>query len=90
VDDAVEAGCVLCTGARVKRVLVEDGRVCGVEGKVRGKPFLVKAETVVLAAGGIGSPRILQASGFEGAGQGMTMDITVMVCGTIKGKVIGK
>jgi choline dehydrogenase-like flavoprotein len=38
----------------------------------------------VLAAGGIGTPRILQASGFADAGQGMTMDVTSMVCGFVK------
>jgi len=89
VDEAVVAGCELQTSARVDRVVIEDGHVVGVEGKLGRKPFSVKAETVILAAGGIGSPRILQASGFDGAGQGMTMDITVMVCGTIQGKGIG-
>jgi choline dehydrogenase-like flavoprotein len=90
VDQAVEAGCYLLTGARVERVLVEDGRVTGVEGQRNGKPFLAHADTVVLSAGGIGTPRILQASGFQGAGQGMTMDITVMVYGTIRGKGTGE
>ena len=75
VDDAVESGCDLRTQALVDRVLVEDGHVTGVAG--------------VLAAGGIGTPRILQASGFEQAGQGMTMDITVMVYGSIKSQGIG-
>jgi choline dehydrogenase-like flavoprotein len=89
VDDAVAAGCSLQTQARVDRVLTEDGHVTGVEGKMQGKPFTARAGTVILAAGGIGSPRILQASGFDQAGQGMTMDITVMVCGTIKGKGTG-
>jgi len=89
VDDAVAAGCILQTQARVDRVLVGNGQVTGVAGRLRGKPFIAKAETVVLAAGGIGTPRILQASGFEQAGQGMTMDITVMVYGTINGVGIG-
>lgn len=92
VDQAVAAGCDLRTGARVERVLVEDGRVTGVEGHfaARGEPFSGRADKVILSAGGIGTPRILQASGFPQAGQGMTMDITVMVYGTIKGKGIGE
>ena len=92
VDQAVEAGCTLLTGARVERVLVEDGHVTGVAGQRNGKPFWAQADVVVLCAGGIGTPRILQASdfsAFRGAGQGMTMDITVMVYGTIEGKGIG-
>jgi choline dehydrogenase-like flavoprotein len=90
VDQAVEAGCTLLTGTRVDRLLVEDGRVTGVEGQRNGKPFLAHADIVVLSAGGIGTPRILQASGFQEAGQGMTMDVTVMVYGTIRGKGTGE
>jgi choline dehydrogenase-like flavoprotein len=90
VDQAVAAGCDLRTGARIDRVLIEDGHVVGVEGRMKGRSFTARAETVVLAAGGIGSPRILQASGFDQAGQGMTMDITVMVYGTIQERGIGK
>jgi choline dehydrogenase-like flavoprotein len=89
VDDAVAAGVDLRTRARVERVLVEDGHVAGVEGRLKGQPFVARAETVVLAAGGIGTPRILQASGFEGPGQGMAMDTTVMVYGTVKDRGIG-
>jgi choline dehydrogenase-like flavoprotein len=90
VDEAVAAGAELLTRARVDRVLREDGHVSGVTGKLNGKPFTIKANTVVLAAGGIGSPRILQASGFPQAGVGMTMDVTVMVYGFVKGAGIGK
>jgi choline dehydrogenase-like flavoprotein len=93
VDQAVAAGCDLRTGARVERVLVEDEHIIGVEGQLNGKPFRAHADTVVLSAGGIGTPRILQSSKssfFTPAGQGMTMDITVMVYGTIKGKGIGE
>ncbi len=89
VDEAVAAGCNLQTGARVERVLIEDGHAAGVEGRLRGQPFTARAGTVVLSAGGIGTPRILQASGFEQAGQGMTMDITVMVYGVVKERGIG-
>jgi choline dehydrogenase-like flavoprotein len=95
VDQAVAAGCDLRTGARVERVLVQDGHVTGVEGRfaARGEPFIAHAGTVVLSAGGIGTPRILQdsdSSAFRQAGQGMTMDVTVMVYGTIPGQGIGK
>jgi choline dehydrogenase-like flavoprotein len=94
VDQAVEAGCDLRTGVRVERVLGEDGHVVGVDGRFAGRrePFSARADTVILSAGGIGTPRILQASGpmFRQAGQGMTMDITVMVYGTIKGKGTGE
>ena len=85
MDDAVGAGCELITGARVDRVMIEDGRVMGVVGKLgRKQPFEVRAEVVVLAAGGIGTPLIMQNSGFFDAGNGMAMDVTVMVYGVSK------
>lgn len=81
VDDAVQHDAVLKTSARVERVLIEDHHVIGVEGRIGLQKFSARAGTVVLAAGGIGSPRILLNSGLNEAGIGMTMDTTVMVYG---------
>ena len=89
VDEAVTAGAELRTRARVDRVLIEDGQARGVAGKLAGQPFSAQAPTVVLAAGGIGSPRILQTSGLRQAGIGMTMDATVMVYGFTRERGIG-
>ncbi len=84
VDDAVRAGGELLTETRVDEVLLENGRVGGVRGSWRTHAFEVEASTVVLAAGGIGTPLILQRSGFARAGQGIAMDTTVMVCGVTR------
>lgn len=81
VDQAVGLGCDLWTGANVEQVNIENGCATGVRGRIRGEPFVITADTVVVAAGGIGTPRLLLRSGLEGAGQGMTMDTTVMVYG---------
>ena len=89
VDQAVAAGAELQTNARVERVQIEDGHATGVSGTMGGQPFTARSETVVLAAGGIGTPRILQASGLRQAGSGMTMDVTVMVYGFVKERGIG-
>jgi choline dehydrogenase-like flavoprotein len=89
VDDAVAAGAELRTGARVERVLIEDGHAAGVTGTLGGRPFTARAAVVVLAAGGIGTPRILRASGFRAAGQGITMDTTLMVYGVTEGAGLG-
>ncbi|MBW2410861.1 MAG: GMC family oxidoreductase, partial [Deltaproteobacteria bacterium] len=89
VDQAVAAGAGLVTRARVDSVSIQDGRVVGVQGKLAGKPFTDRAEKVVLAAGGIGTPRILHGSGFAEAGAGMAMDATVMVYGFVKERGIG-
>jgi choline dehydrogenase-like flavoprotein len=90
VDQAVASGAVLRTRANVRRVLVEGHTCTGVEGVLNGKPFTAQAQTVVLAAGGIGTPSILQHSGFEDAGIGLTMDTTVMVYGCSRYPGIGK
>jgi choline dehydrogenase-like flavoprotein len=82
VDDAVAAGCALLTRARVDELIVEDGQVGGVRGKLAGRePFEVRAKVVVVSAGGIGTPLILQKSGLADAGRGMAMDTTVIVYG---------
>ncbi len=81
VDEAVLLGALLKTGVRVKRVLIEDGQAVGVEGRSGFEKFTARSSTIVLAAGGIGTPRILQNSGLEDAGRGMTMDTTTMIYG---------
>lgn len=89
VDEASAAGAELWTRATVDRVLRADGHVQGVQGHLAGRGFVAFADTVVLAAGGIGTPRILQASGFPEAGVGMTMDTTAMVYGFVEERGIG-
>jgi choline dehydrogenase-like flavoprotein len=81
VDDAVAAGAEVWTRARVDRVLTDGKRVRGVQCRHAGKSFDIEAETVVVAAGGIGSAVLLQNSGLSGAGRGMAMDTTTMVYG---------
>jgi choline dehydrogenase-like flavoprotein len=90
VDEAKAAGARIKEGARIKAVRIEDGRMAALEGRIRGVSFTARADTVILSAGGIGTPRILQNSGLDGAGVGMTMDTTVMVYGVSPGKGTGK
>lgn len=90
IDEAVQQGIDLWTGARVDEVLHENGRLFGVAGQQAGQPFRLFGRAVVLAAGGIGTPLILQRSGLAQAGQGMTMDTTVMVYGHASSKGIGQ
>jgi choline dehydrogenase-like flavoprotein len=61
---AVAAGADLRTGARVRRVLVDErGRASGVEYVDReGREQVVSASVVVLAANGLGTPRLLLLS----------------------------
>jgi len=90
VDEAVAAGARVREGARVKAIRIENGRFATLEGSIRGASFTARADQVVLSAGGIGTPRILQNSGLDGAGVGMTMDTTVMIYGASPEKGTGK
>jgi choline dehydrogenase-like flavoprotein len=81
VDDAVRSGCVVLTGTRAVRVNIEGGQACGVAARRGRHAIEIRAERVILAAGGIGSAELLRASGFERAGQGIGMDTTAMVYG---------
>jgi len=83
VDEAVLHGCELVTGAKVKEVLIRDDRAQGVVASLPGgSGFMrVEAPSVILSAGGIGTPIILQHSGLPAAGRGMTMDTTFIVYG---------
>lgn len=81
VDEAVSHGAQLYTRARIDQALFDGDRCTGVMGVMQGQPFRAHAKNVILAAGGIGTPRILQKSGLTDAGIGMTMDTTIMVYG---------
>lgn len=51
------------TEAQVERLLISEGRVTGVRYQRDNAPYEVEAGEVVLAAGAIGSPQILELSG---------------------------
>jgi choline dehydrogenase-like flavoprotein len=85
VDDALTHGARLVTGAHVTRVLVEGGRAAGVEARVGGRIETFRAGLVVLAAGGIGSPRILRTSGLLHGVVPFFSDPVVAVMGTVDG-----
>jgi choline dehydrogenase-like flavoprotein len=62
--DALEHGVDLRTGARVRKLLVaNDGRIRGAEYLDRdGREFVQTADVTILAANGVGTPRLLLAS----------------------------
>ncbi|PQP00280.1 GMC family oxidoreductase [Massilia phosphatilytica] len=85
VDDACAHGARLVADGHVTRVLVEDGLAVGVEARVGGRMETFRAGRVVLAAGGIGSPRILRASGLLEGPAPFFSDPVVAVMGTVDG-----
>lgn len=85
VEESVAGGMTLVNGAEVTRVLFEGDKAVGVEYKKHFKTYTVKADTVVIAAGGVGSPVILRQSGLYQAGYDFFYDPLIMVFGTVDG-----
>jgi choline dehydrogenase-like flavoprotein len=85
VEEAVGNGASLKAQMSVEEVLSEGGKVTGVRGTGPTGPFTAEAENVVLAAGGLGTPVIMQASGFSRAGQGLIIDPLIITSGVYPG-----
>ena len=63
VEDAVRSGARVTTHARVERLVLEGGATSGVFVRRGIRERFVPADLVVLAAGGLGTPAILERSG---------------------------
>lgn len=74
LKEARAMGMELRTRARVAEVIEKNGEAVGVRGDGPDGPVEIRAERVVLAAGGLGTPVILKRSGISGAGQGFFID----------------
>ena len=84
IDLLEQQGGNIWYGASVDRVVIENGRVAGVEGRREKHDFRVTSGTVILAAGGLATPVILQNSGVD-AGRGLFIDLLVNTYGTTRG-----
>ncbi|MFP4039831.1 MAG: GMC family oxidoreductase N-terminal domain-containing protein [Desulfosudaceae bacterium] len=85
VDEAVDDGAVLINNARVKKVIIENGRAVGVQYRQRGRTRTARSDNVVIGAGGIGSPIILRNSGIAEAGYDFFFDPLISVAGFVRG-----
>ena len=74
LDQAVVSGAKILTGVQVLRVLLSDGHAVGVEARSDGVVTTYRAGRVVLSAGGVATPAILQNSGVAEAGNGFFCD----------------
>jgi choline dehydrogenase-like flavoprotein len=88
INDAVANGAVLYNETYCEKLIIEDGKATGVitvDAKGRkGKYF---SDIIIVAAGGIGSPVILQNSGIE-AGKNIFVDPYVMATGYLDRKLM--
>lgn len=69
LQDAINQGATLITGCRVDQIVRENGIATGVLALTRFRAKFFPADLIVLAAGGLGTPVILQNSGISCANQ---------------------
>ena len=82
VEQAVAAGAELVADARVSRVVIEGQRAVGVEFRRHRQLQRRSARVIVLAGGGIGSPRVLHASGLGPSRAAHFSDPVIAVMGS--------
>ena len=63
----------------VRRVVIEDGKVTGIEAESVGETYIVQGDRVVLCAGALKSPHILMLSGIGPRDQLEQNNVTVLV-----------
>ena len=81
VLEAVDEGATIINECACERVITEGDKAVGIRVKKNGDGFNIYADKILLAAGGVGSPRILQSSGVAEAGQSFFFDPFVMTTG---------
>ncbi|MTW10443.1 FAD-binding protein [Pseudoduganella eburnea] len=83
LDEARLRGAHILDRAQAGRMLIEHGRATGVEYLRGGVAHTVRAGVLVLAGGGIGSPRLLHASGLAPRSLPFFSDPVVAVMGAV-------
>jgi choline dehydrogenase-like flavoprotein len=86
IEDARQKGVEFIYNTDVQEVLTKDGHVTGVKAVNAEGEVTYSADTVITAAGGIGTPIILQKSGIKKAGESLFADLYVNTFGVIEGK----
>jgi len=84
LEDALKHGAILKTKSPVKKLLLEKGKVKGVEIRSGISSQKLTADLVVLSAGGIGTAQILKASGLP-AKDNLWVDIVITLGGISSG-----
>jgi choline dehydrogenase-like flavoprotein len=75
IEDAIKNGAKLLINTEVIRVTHKNGHATGVNAVQGNDQIKLQARNVILAAGGIGTPIILQNSDISEAGKGLALDI---------------
>jgi choline dehydrogenase-like flavoprotein len=81
IDEALRNGAEILTETWVDHVIVNNGKVKEVAVKSLDGSKTLQAKAVILAAGGLGTPVILQRSGIKEAGFNLFIDMFINVYG---------
>jgi choline dehydrogenase-like flavoprotein len=81
IEEAREGGAQLLLRTKADKVLTQGGKAVGISARGPAGGLEVYAETVILSAGGQGTPPILQRSGIFDAGNGLFSDPLWLVVG---------
>jgi len=84
IDEAITHGATLIDQAQAEQILVQQGRAAGVRYRRAGRTHEVVADNIILAGGGIGSPRLLHRSGLHAASSAFFSDPVVAVMGQVE------
>ena len=85
LKEAAEKGAEIQYETTVDEVLIKDGKAEGLVAKQSKAREEIRAEVVILAAGALSTPVILQKSGFSNAGSGLFVDLLVNTYGVTDG-----
>jgi len=75
LNEAVQEGADILYGTTIRKAIMENGNVAGVSGIGVDGPIEIFADVTILAAGGIGTPTVLQQSGIDKAGKSLFVDL---------------
>ncbi|MDO9592614.1 MAG: GMC family oxidoreductase [Erysipelotrichaceae bacterium] len=81
LNEALANGVEIMYNTTVKSVISENGKAVGVIASSSNKDVTLYANSVILSAGGLATPVILQSSGIEEAGSNLFIDILVTTYG---------
>lgn len=85
LDKAIEQGTQIEYNISVERILSDNGKAIGVRGVSQNGRQDYFADIIILAAGGLGTPVILQNSGVQNAGSGLFIDLFMNTYGVTNG-----
>jgi choline dehydrogenase-like flavoprotein len=83
LEEAIQLGATLIDQAKVDSVIVENRRAVGVRYRRDGALHQALGKNIVLAGGGIGSPRLLHRSGLHAASSAFFSDPVIAVMGQV-------